>query len=277
VVAGAVQADAELAAEAADGGPAGADALGLEQVVGQLLVGPVGAVEALRGRPLDDPALEFVGQYGGDLAGLARGQARTQAVEPAFEVGVEPALDGARGDGQVLGDLLVGPVPGGQADDLDAIAELGVGFVAVGLIEPLRFLVWHANADHSLGLPSRSKWLGPRVLYASDNLTERVYQAGDPLGVGGSRQLHQAVNPARVEALRNKDWSPHREAQRRRSITLNLGANIPPGVHRGAAWSAEALALLGTDSDEAIAARIGKSRSAVRAERWRRKIPAKRS
>ena len=50
VVAGAVQAGAELAAEAADGGPAGAEALGLEQMIGQFLVGPGGAVEALRGR-----------------------------------------------------------------------------------------------------------------------------------------------------------------------------------------------------------------------------------
>jgi hypothetical protein len=150
MVAGAVQADAQLAAEAADGGPAGADALGLEQVVGQLLVGPVGAVETLLGRPLDHPALHLVGQPGGDLAGVARGLARADALEAALQVGVEPALDGARGTGQVLCDVLVRPVAAGQPDDLDAVAVLRVGLLTEGLVEPLGLLLRQADADHPL-------------------------------------------------------------------------------------------------------------------------------
>src|SRR4051812_13831729 len=120
-VSGAVQADADLAAEAADGGPAGADAFGFEQGVGQLLVGPVGAVETLFGRPFDDPALDLVGRLGGDLTGVTFGLARADAAEAALQVGVEPALHAARGDGQVLCDLVAGPVAAGQADDLDAV------------------------------------------------------------------------------------------------------------------------------------------------------------
>lgn len=175
VVAGAVQADAQLTAEAVDGRPAGADSLGPEQVIGQLLVSPVGTVEALGGRPLDHPALDRVGQVGGDLAGLAGGLAWAQAIEAVLQLSIEPALHGARVDGQVRGDLLVGPVPGGQAYDLDAGAKCEVGFLAVGVIEPLRLLLRQARTDHSFGLPCRRELLYPPLLYASDNLTERVY------------------------------------------------------------------------------------------------------
>jgi hypothetical protein len=150
VVTGAVQADAQLPAEAAYGGPAGADALGLEQVISQPLVGPVGAIQALFGRPFDDPALEFVRQIGGDLAGCTRGLARADAVEPAFEVRIEPALDGARTEIQIRGDVLVGPVAAGQAGDLDAVPVLGVGLFAEGTVRPLRLPLRQADADHPL-------------------------------------------------------------------------------------------------------------------------------
>jgi hypothetical protein len=50
---------------------------------------------------------------------------------------------------------------------------------------------------------------------------------------------------------------------------------LQPGYH-GPPWTQGQLALLGTDADELIAARIGKSRDAVRAQRVRRKIPPKR-
>jgi hypothetical protein len=86
------------------------------QGVGQFLVGSVGVVQPLRRRPFDAPAFDLVGQFGGDLPGLTGRLAWAEAIEPAFAVGVEPALDGAWVDGQALGNLLVGPVPGGQAD-----------------------------------------------------------------------------------------------------------------------------------------------------------------
>jgi len=75
---------------------------------------------------------DLVRQSGWDLAGCALGLARTQASEALLQVAVEPALDGSRGNGQVLGNLLMGPVAVGQADDLDAVAVLRVGFLAVG-------------------------------------------------------------------------------------------------------------------------------------------------
>src|SRR5438309_712836 len=65
----AVRADVDLPAEAVHGRAGGLDAVGLPQVAGQLLVGPVGPVEALLGRAVDDPAADLVGQAVGDLGG----------------------------------------------------------------------------------------------------------------------------------------------------------------------------------------------------------------
>ena len=64
-----------LAAEPLHGRAAGRDAVGLEQVVGQLGVGPVGPVEPLAGRPLDDPAADLLGQVGRDRRGVPLGLA----------------------------------------------------------------------------------------------------------------------------------------------------------------------------------------------------------
>src|SRR5262249_58603352 len=75
----AVQADADLAAEAAHGGAVGADAFGLLQVVGQLRVGPVSPLQALLGRPLDDPTADLVGQAVGDVGRSSLGLASAEA------------------------------------------------------------------------------------------------------------------------------------------------------------------------------------------------------
>ena len=53
-----VRADAVLGPESLHGRGRHAEAAGLVQVVGQFGVGPVGAVEALLGRPVDDPLAE---------------------------------------------------------------------------------------------------------------------------------------------------------------------------------------------------------------------------
>jgi hypothetical protein len=75
---------------------------------------------------------------------------------------------------------------------------------------------------------------------------------------------------------RNTDWPAQARLERReRAVAGDYGARLQPGYH-GARWTQGQLALLGTDADELIAARIGKSRDAVRAQRVRRKIPPKR-
>ncbi len=56
-----VQPDADVGAETLDGTAGGLDASGLAEVVGEFRVGPVGPVQALLGRPLDDPTAHVVG------------------------------------------------------------------------------------------------------------------------------------------------------------------------------------------------------------------------
>src|SRR5262249_13771246 len=117
-------------------------------------------------------ALDVVGQRIRDLAGCARGLARTQAIESPLQVGVEPALDRARGDGQVRGYLLVRPVAAGQPDYLDAVTVLRVGLFAVGQFEALRLPLGESDAYHFLSSLS----FFPPPLYASDNLIGLVYE-----------------------------------------------------------------------------------------------------
>src|SRR5262249_19283484 len=123
---------------------------------------------------------DLVGQSLWDLAAGAFGLARAQASESPVQVGVEPALDGSWGDGQVLGNLLVGPVAAGQADDLDAVFVLRVGFFPVGLLKTLRVPLRESDADPYLSCLS----FFPPSLYAPDNVTGHVYQCQsyDPHG-----------------------------------------------------------------------------------------------
>ena len=117
-------------------------------MVGQLGVGPVGPVEPLAGRPVDHPAADLLGHLGRDRRGVPLGLAGPQAVEAAFEVGVEPPLDGAGRDPQVGGDVLVLAAPVGQPDDLEPVQELAVGGLAEGPFEASGLGVGQLDADH---------------------------------------------------------------------------------------------------------------------------------
>ena len=64
----------------------------------------------------------------------------------------------------------MGPISAGQADDLDAVAVLRVGFVPVGQFEALLLPLGESDAYHFL---SSLAFFTP--LYASDNLTGNVY------------------------------------------------------------------------------------------------------
>ena len=66
------------------------------------------------------------GAVGGQLGGGARGPARSPAVAAALPVDVESALDGAWGDAQVGGAVLLRPATRGHEDDLAAVAERAV-------------------------------------------------------------------------------------------------------------------------------------------------------
>src|SRR3954462_5724777 len=65
-VAGPVGADLMLLTDRLHGRLLDGDALGLEEMVGQLLMGPVGPVQPLLGWSVDDPLAEGRGQLGGE-------------------------------------------------------------------------------------------------------------------------------------------------------------------------------------------------------------------
>src|SRR5262249_25468195 len=115
--------------------------------------GPAGAVQSLLGGAVDDPTAYLVGQGVGDSGPAAWGLAAAQPSEALVPVRVEPALNGAWADGQILCDVLVRPAAVGQADDQEAVFDLGVGFLADSLVEALGFRRRHADANHGLAVP----------------------------------------------------------------------------------------------------------------------------
>jgi hypothetical protein len=122
--------------------------VGLLQVVGQLGMGPVGPVQPLLDRPLDDPAADLLAQMSRDLRRSALGLSGPEAVEAPVEVGVEPALDGAGRDREVGGDVPVLAASMRQADDLQAIAGLAVGGLTEGQFEASGLVLGEMDADH---------------------------------------------------------------------------------------------------------------------------------
>jgi hypothetical protein len=96
-----------------------------------------------------------------------------------------------------------------------------------------------------------------------------VWRWRQALGVGrmdnpGSARLIRAASQKGADEMRRKVWPAQaREERRERAVAGDQGARLQPGFH-GARWTQGQLALLGTDADKEVAARIGKSRDAVR-------------
>lgn len=91
-------------------------------------------------------------------------------------------------------------------------------------------------------------------------------------GTKGSRRAIQRAAELGAAALKRKEWTDE-ELDAKSATSKRLGLK-PTGRWRGRGWTAEQLALLGTDDDEVIAQRIGRSRGAVTTQRVRRGIPA---
>ena len=125
----------------------------LEQVIGQLSVGPTGTVQPLLNGAVDDPAANLIGQGVGDGGSAAWCLAAGQSGESLVRVGVEPPLDGAWVDGQIVCDVLVASAALGQTDDQEAFTDFGVGFLAEGVVEPLSFLQRQADANQGIKVP----------------------------------------------------------------------------------------------------------------------------
>jgi hypothetical protein len=81
----------------------------------------------------------------------------------------------------------------------------------------------------------------------------------------GSRPLILAASERGVARVRGQPVPPHVRELRRRIATEGDFA----GRMRMCRWRAEEVALLGTDSDQAIAAQVGRTPAAVRLMRTR--------
>jgi hypothetical protein len=105
-----------------------------------------------------------------------------------------------------------------------------------------------------------------------------VYHWRAALGVGrtdndGSRRLIRVASEAGGRVTHYRGISDKEcDARSRRALGLNLARYLPKGYH-GPRWTAEQLALLGTEPDAVVAARVGRTESAVRQIRCRLGIP----
>ena len=105
-----------------------------------------------------------------------------------------------------------------------------------------------------------------------------VWRWQKALGVGptdseGSRRLIQAASEMGAAEQRGKQLPPEQVERRRRTAReKNLAQYLQPGYH-GPRWSDEQLRLLGTEPDEVVAEKVGRTAEAVRVMRSRLGIP----
>jgi hypothetical protein len=93
------------------------------------------------------------------------------------------------------------------------------------------------------------------------------------LNCPGSQRLIRQASAQGAARYRGKQLPPEQVERRRRTAAeLNLGQYLRPGYH-GPRWTPRQLALLGTDDDDVIAARIGRTPNAVGVMRRKRKVP----
>ncbi|QJX00042.1 hypothetical protein [Frigoriglobus tundricola] len=107
-----------------------------------------------------------------------------------------------------------------------------------------------------------------------------VWKWRKAFGVGGRATTKGSTRAIRAAAERGgaavkaKEWTDE-ELGRRAALSKRLGLRPPPRWTPGrGGWTKKELALLGTDHDEAIAKKIGRTRGAVTSKRVQRKIPA---
>ena len=86
----------------------------------------------------------------------------------------------------------------------------------------------------------------------------------------GSQRLIRAASEQGAAQVSGQELPPEQvERRRRTAVELGLGRNLTPGYNRGPRWTRCELALLGTDEDDVIAARLGRTPNAVRIKRQR--------
>ena len=90
-------------------------------------------------------------------------------------------------------------------------------------------------------------------------------------GTPGSAARIAESSAKGAAAMKSKEWTAE-ELDRKSKLSKLLGLK-PTGRWAVGGWTDEQRALLGTDDDEVIAARVGRTKGAVRAQRAVRRIP----
>lgn len=147
-VGGSIGPDVVFVTENLHGGLLNPDPTPGKEVVGQFGISPIGPIQATGGGSVNDPLTQGGCKVVGELGYGTRAFAGVEPFESAFEVGVEPSLDGARRDAQVTGDVLVRSVAMSQANDLNSITELAVGGGAKRSFQRRLLTLRKLNANH---------------------------------------------------------------------------------------------------------------------------------
>ena len=102
----------------------------------------------------------------------------------------------------------------------------------------------------------------------------RAFEVKGKFGTPGSEKAHLKASRKGAKAVKGKEWTVE-EREKKRKLSKRLGLQPGPRwTQEAGGWTPEELALLGTNYDEAIARKIGRTVSAVRIQRRNRKVKA---
>jgi transposase-like protein len=102
----------------------------------------------------------------------------------------------------------------------------------------------------------------------------KAFGVGGRATTTGSKRAIRAAAQLGAEAIKAKEWTDD-ELDAKAQTAKRIGLR-PPNRWTAArgGWTAEQVALLGTDQDDAIALKLGRSRGATTTQRVKRRIPA---
>ncbi len=101
----------------------------------------------------------------------------------------------------------------------------------------------------------------------------REFGVGGHATTKGSKRAIRAAAQLGANAIKAKEWT-EAELDAKAATAKRIGLKPVRWTPERGGWTAEQAALLGTDHDEVIAKKLGRSRSAVTTQRVQRKIPA---
>ena len=121
-----------------------------------------------------------------------------------------------------------------------------------------------AALGHWFGVSAHAVWKWRRAFGVSGTAT-----------TPGSKRAHAGVCAAGAASLKAREWTDEElaaraESARRRNQARHFGPRCTPA---NGGWTKKELAVLGTDDDDVVAKKLGRTVASVRAARIRHEIP----